>query len=44
MYIPIIPALVRLRQEDHEFKTNLSYIVKLSIKQGLGIQFSGRVC
>jgi hypothetical protein len=24
--IPIIPELVRLRQEDHLFKTNLGYI------------------
>lgn len=27
-YTPVILALRRLRQEDHEFKTSLSYIVK----------------
>lgn len=26
---PIIPALRKLRQEGHEFKTNLGYMVKL---------------
>jgi hypothetical protein len=32
-YIPIIPALRRLRQEDCEFKTSLGYIVKLYLKK-----------
>jgi hypothetical protein len=27
---PVILALGRLRQEDHEFKTNLSYMVRNS--------------
>jgi hypothetical protein len=25
---PVIPALGRLRQEDHEFQTNLGYITR----------------
>lgn len=37
------PNTVDLRQEDHEFKINSSYIVRFSIKQGLGIEFSDRV-
>jgi hypothetical protein len=28
MYMPIIPALRRLRQENHEFEARLGYIVK----------------
>jgi hypothetical protein len=32
---PVIPALGRYRQEDHEFEVSLSYIVKtLSKKKG----------
>lgn len=30
MYVPVIPALGKLRQEDHELKVSLSYIVRLS--------------
>jgi hypothetical protein len=30
--MPIIPALERLRQEDHEFKASLGYTAKLSQK------------
>lgn len=26
----VIPAFEKLRQEDHEFKTSLDYIVRLS--------------
>jgi hypothetical protein len=30
--MPVISALGRLRQEDHEFEVSLGYIVKLSQK------------
>jgi hypothetical protein len=30
--MPIIPELGRLRQEDHEFKASLDYIVRLKKK------------
>jgi hypothetical protein len=26
--MPVIPALLRLRQEDHKFKTSLGYIAR----------------
>jgi hypothetical protein len=31
--MPIIPALGRWRQEDHEFQASLGYIVKLCLKK-----------
>jgi hypothetical protein len=31
--VPIIPALWRLRQENHEFKVSLSYIVRPYLKK-----------
>jgi hypothetical protein len=30
--MPVIPALRRLRQEDHEFKTSLGYIARPCLK------------
>jgi hypothetical protein len=30
--IPVIPALGRLRQEDHEFQASLEYIVRSYLK------------
>jgi hypothetical protein len=32
-YMPVIPALGRLRQEDLVFEASLSYIVKLCVKK-----------
>jgi hypothetical protein len=32
-YIPAIPALRRLRQEDHEFKICLGYVTKPCLKK-----------
>jgi hypothetical protein len=31
--MPVIPALKRLRYEDHEFKASLGYIVKHCLKK-----------
>jgi hypothetical protein len=31
--ISIIPALMRLRQKDHQFQASLGYMVRLSKKQ-----------
>jgi hypothetical protein len=31
-HIPVIPVLKRLRQEDHEFETSLSYTDRLCLK------------
>jgi hypothetical protein len=31
--MPVIPALQRLRQEDHEFEVSLSYIERLCLKK-----------
>jgi hypothetical protein len=33
--MPAIPALGRLRQEDHRFKTSLAYIEKHNLKINL---------
>jgi hypothetical protein len=30
---PIIPALERLSQEDHEFEASLGYLVRLGLKK-----------
>jgi hypothetical protein len=32
-FLPVIPALNRLRQEDHEFKASLGSIAKLCLKR-----------
>jgi hypothetical protein len=32
-YMPIIPALGRLRQEDHKLETSLGYTVSLCLKK-----------
>jgi hypothetical protein len=32
-YIPIIPLLKRLRQEDHQFQANLGYRVRIYLKK-----------
>jgi hypothetical protein len=32
-YIPVIPALGRLRQEYHEFETSLGYRVRSCLKK-----------
>jgi hypothetical protein len=31
--MPVIPALGRLKQEDHEFKANLVYIARPCLKR-----------
>lgn len=33
LYMPIIPALWKLRQEDFKFKANLDYIAKAYLKK-----------
>jgi hypothetical protein len=33
VYMPIIPAFRRLREEDHKFKANLGYIVRFCFKK-----------
>jgi hypothetical protein len=35
-YTPIIPALKRLKQENHEFKDNIGYIVRHCLKKKKG--------
>jgi hypothetical protein len=37
MFIPVIPALGRLREEDSEFEASLDYIVRLLINQSISI-------
>jgi hypothetical protein len=32
-YTPVIPALRRLRQEDHEFQTTLGYIARPCLRR-----------
>jgi hypothetical protein len=32
----VIPTLGRLRQEDHEFETNLGYIARTCLKKAKG--------
>jgi hypothetical protein len=32
-YIPVIPALRRLRQEDYEYEASLNYIAKFCLKK-----------
>jgi hypothetical protein len=32
-YISVIPAFLRLRQEDHNFETNLGYIARPCLKK-----------
>jgi hypothetical protein len=32
-YTPVIPELWRLRLEDHEFETNVGYIVRFCLKK-----------
>jgi hypothetical protein len=34
--MPVISALRRLRQEDHEFETSLDYIVRPNLKRKEG--------
>jgi hypothetical protein len=31
-FMPVIPALGRMRQEDHKFKVNLGYLVRPCLK------------
>jgi hypothetical protein len=37
VYTPVIQAVKRLRQKDHEFKANMGYIVRPCLKKRGGV-------
>jgi hypothetical protein len=39
--MPVIPAVWKLRQEYHEFKADLGYIVRLCFKKNSGRTIEG---